>query len=205
MILTGINWSTGSKACPSAICWPQIPQETGLESKTSGNRPVTNHWCHCRAKSTGKWQCKQTSITTMPTVATGATVAHHSVHYFNTKLCVQKAAADKSNTDFETPADYWHAPIKYWTHNCQASMCTVQHIMSRLEGERYLLSLGRYNGCTVCGASVQFLVTDTHTHTHTQCTYMNWTCIFKENANMFVYIQQYKNCPHRIFCPTKFK
>ena len=42
----------------------------------------------------------------MPTVATGATVAHHSVHNLNTKLCVQKAAGDKSNTDFETAADY---------------------------------------------------------------------------------------------------
>lgn len=49
---------------------------------------------------------RQTAITTVPTAATGATVAQHSVHNLNTKLCVQKAAGDKSNTDFETAADY---------------------------------------------------------------------------------------------------
>jgi hypothetical protein len=117
MILTVKTKVLGAKPVPVPLCWPQILQETGLGSNLDlWYRPVTNQWCHSRARSTGQWQCKQTVRQTDSN--------HHTAHssyrsncstpqcaHMNTKQCVQKVAGDKSNTDFEKGADYRHATI----------------------------------------------------------------------------------------------
>ena len=61
---------------------------------------------------------RQTAIITVPTVATSATVANHSVYNMNTTQCVQKPAGDKPNTNFKTAADWRRAAVKDWNQNC---------------------------------------------------------------------------------------
>jgi hypothetical protein len=75
---------------------------------------------------------RQTAIITMPTVATGATVAHHSVHNMNTIQCVQKVAGDKSNTDFETAADYRCA-----TYQALESQLSNQYVYSAAHHKQF--------------------------------------------------------------------
>jgi hypothetical protein len=130
----------GEKPVPVPLCWPQIPHELTWDRKwTSGNWPVTNHLCHCRAKSTRQWRCQQTDSN------------HHSAHSSYKCNCSKSQCVQYEHNTVCAETCWWQTKHKL-QDSCRLKTCSCQGLESKLLSQYvysapHQVQIGRWKVC----------------------------------------------------------